>query len=85
MADIKHFAYRTIEGREYVLVDYVKQHIDGASDDALEAAARFTEKWGSGTEWTELASAIRSLKKDPNHVYPLGDDRNSTCDVIHLS
>lgn len=55
-----HPTYRTIDGREYVLVEHAEKHMSGMGDDALEAAARMTEQWGAST--AGLADGIRGLK-----------------------
>lgn len=58
-----HPKYRTIEGREYVLVSHAREQMLGMTNDSLEAAADFASKWfKSGDDG--LAAAIRSLKQD---------------------
>ena len=57
---VQHISYRKIDGKDYVLVEHAERHIDGMADDALEAAALMTERWGHKTDG--LADAIRGLK-----------------------
>lgn len=60
---LDHPKYRTIAGREYVLVTHAEQQMLGMTNDSLEVAADIASKWfKSGDDG--LAEAIRSLKQD---------------------
>jgi hypothetical protein len=63
MPQAKHIAYRTIAGREYVLVSHAHKNMIGMTNDSLEAAADIASKWFK-TGDDGLADAIRSLKQD---------------------
>jgi hypothetical protein len=58
-----HIAYRTIAGREYVLVTHATEQMKGMTNDSLEVAADIASKWFT-TGDDGLAEAIRSLKQD---------------------
>ena len=63
MLQSKHPTYRTINGREYVLVSHATTQMIGMTNDSLEVAADIASKWfKSGDDG--LADAIRSLKQD---------------------
>ena len=60
---LDHPKYRTINGREYVLVSHVEANMKGMTNDSLDAAAEIASKWFK-TGDDGLADAIRSLKQD---------------------
>jgi len=61
--EVSHIAYRTIDGRQYVLVSHAEAEMDAALDDALEVAAKLAEQWLTTTGDRGLAAAIRSMKR----------------------
>jgi hypothetical protein len=67
---LSHPTYRTINGREYVLVSHATSQMLGMTNDSLEVAADMAAKWfKSGDDG--LAAAIRDLKQDGTPSTPL--------------
>lgn len=64
MTDIQHIKYRTINGREYMLVEYAVENMRAMAGDAIDVAAEMIANWPADRSLADLTEAIRGLKPD---------------------